>query len=322
MSEMISTLSENLQYYRKREEMTQEQLAERLQVSRQTISKWESGAAYPETEKLLQLCEIFSCSMDVLMRQNASKLAVEDNLKHREHMEKRRKWISIGITTLISAVALVELLTGSGVPEPIADMVFMAVGIVGILILVVQGIRHDNYKKKHPVVQAFYTKEEKESFDEKFPVRIATGIGILLMGGLIGMNGEYFEEMLPFKRFSEDFYYGIFLLLAAIGVGVLAHTGLGKDKYDIEAYNKEESADRKRANEKTGVWCGCIMLTATIIFMVMGFMFQLWKISWVVFPIGGVLCGMVALIFQFKTGIDDIFKDEIAKDDTGMENKK
>lgn len=46
---IISTLSENLQYYRKREEITQEQLAERLQVSRQTISKWESGTAYPET---------------------------------------------------------------------------------------------------------------------------------------------------------------------------------------------------------------------------------------------------------------------------------
>lgn len=322
MSETISTLSENLQYYRKREEMTQEHLAERLQVSRQTISKWESGAAYPETEKLLQLCEIFSCSMDVLMRQNASKLSMEDNLKHREHMEKRRKWISIGITTLISAVALVELLTGSGVPEPIADMVFMAVGIVGILLLVVQGIRHDNYKKKYPVVQDFYTKEEKESFDEKFPVRIATGIGILLMGVLIGMNDEYFAEILPFQRFSEDFYDGIFLLLAAIGTGVLAHTGLGKDKYDIEAYNKEVSADRKRDNEKIGVWCGCIMLTATIISMVMGFIFKLWKISWVVFAIGGVLCGIVVLILQFRAGKDDIIKDAIAKDETGMGNKK
>lgn len=137
------------------------------------------------------------------------------------------------------------------------------------------------------------------------------------MGLLIGMNGEYFEEILPFKRLSEDFYDGIFLLFAAIGVGVLAHTGLGKEKYDIEAYNKEESTDKKRADEKIGVWCGCIMLTATIIFMVMGFVFQLWKISWVVFPIGGVLCGIVVLILQLGAGKDDITKDEME-----MGNKK
>lgn len=40
--------SENLQYLRKKHQLTQEQLAERLDVSRQSVSKWESGAAYPE----------------------------------------------------------------------------------------------------------------------------------------------------------------------------------------------------------------------------------------------------------------------------------
>lgn len=300
----ISTLSENLQYYRKREEMTQEQLAERLQVSRQTISKWESGTAYPETEKLLQLCQIFSCSMDVLMRQNAEKLSVEDNHKHREHMENRRKWICIGVAVLISSVALVELLTGSGLPEEIANIVCMAGVIVGVLMLVVQGVQHSDYKKKYPIVQDFYTKEERESFDEKYPVRIATGIGFILIGLLIGMNGEYFHKILPFKVLLEDFYDGIFLLFVAVGVGVLTHTGLGKEKYDIEAYNKEENPDRKRADEKMTVWCGCIMLIATIIFMVLGFVFNLWKISWVVYPIGGVLCGIVVLVLQFGSGKD------------------
>lgn len=301
MSEAISTLSENLQYYRKKEEMTQEQLAERLQVSRQTISKWESGVAYPETEKLLQLCEIFSCSMDVLMRQNAQKLAIEDNHKHREHMEKRRKWISIGVAVLISAVALEELLTGAGLSEGIADIVCMAGMIVGILMLVVQGVQHDNYKKKYPVVQDFYTKEEKERFDEKYPARIATGIGIILVGVLIGMSGEYFHEVLPFKRLLEDFYYGIFLLFVAVGVGVLVHTGLGKEKYDIDAYNKEENPEKKQADEKMIVWFGCIMLIATILFMVLGFVFNLWRISWVVYPIGAVVCGIVVLVSQLGT---------------------
>ncbi|MCA5964098.1 helix-turn-helix domain-containing protein [Blautia sp. RD014234] len=45
------SFGENLQYYRKREEITQEQLAEKMEVSRQTISKWEAGTSYPEMEK-------------------------------------------------------------------------------------------------------------------------------------------------------------------------------------------------------------------------------------------------------------------------------
>lgn len=52
----------------KRNEMTQEELAEKLCVGRQTISKWELDKAYPEMNKLLELCDLFSCSMDELVR--------------------------------------------------------------------------------------------------------------------------------------------------------------------------------------------------------------------------------------------------------------
>lgn len=66
--------SANLQYMRKiHHSMTQDQLAEKMGVSRQTVSKWESGEAYPEMEKLIRLCDLFSCSMDALMRENMDK---------------------------------------------------------------------------------------------------------------------------------------------------------------------------------------------------------------------------------------------------------
>ena len=61
----------NLQYLRKTNgNMTQEKLAERMGVSRQTVSKWESGEGYPELSKLLELCDIFSCKLDDLLRQD------------------------------------------------------------------------------------------------------------------------------------------------------------------------------------------------------------------------------------------------------------
>ena len=51
------SLAENFQYLRAREGVTQEQLAERLDVSRQSVSKWESAASYPEMDTLLKLCD-------------------------------------------------------------------------------------------------------------------------------------------------------------------------------------------------------------------------------------------------------------------------
>lgn len=62
------TLGEKIAKQRKAQNLTQEQLAELLGVSRQSISKWESNLAYPETDKLIRLGSIFHCSMDYLLK--------------------------------------------------------------------------------------------------------------------------------------------------------------------------------------------------------------------------------------------------------------
>lgn len=64
-------LGENLQYLRKLHgNITQEKLAERMGVSRQTISKWETGEAYPELDKLVELSRLFSCTLDTLLKED------------------------------------------------------------------------------------------------------------------------------------------------------------------------------------------------------------------------------------------------------------
>lgn len=68
------SLGKNLQYLRQLSgNMTQESLADKLNVSRQTISKWEMDAANPEMEKVLELCKIFNCSLDNLFREDLDK---------------------------------------------------------------------------------------------------------------------------------------------------------------------------------------------------------------------------------------------------------
>lgn len=64
------SLGDKLSAMRKKNNYTQEQLAELLGVSRQAVSKWESGAAFPETEKLLRLSSLFGCSLDYLLRED------------------------------------------------------------------------------------------------------------------------------------------------------------------------------------------------------------------------------------------------------------
>ena len=64
------SFGKNLQYLRQLSAgMTQEALAEKLNVSRQTISKWEMDAANPEMDKALELCKVFNCSLDNLFRE-------------------------------------------------------------------------------------------------------------------------------------------------------------------------------------------------------------------------------------------------------------
>ena len=55
--------SEKLPKLRKDNNLSQEQLADKLGVSRQAVSKWESGNSYPDMEKMLQMCRIFNCHL-------------------------------------------------------------------------------------------------------------------------------------------------------------------------------------------------------------------------------------------------------------------
>lgn len=67
-------LSDNLKRIRKENNLSQEQLADKLGVSRQSVSKWESGQAYPEMDKVLQLCQLFNLNIDELLNQNVKEI--------------------------------------------------------------------------------------------------------------------------------------------------------------------------------------------------------------------------------------------------------
>ena len=105
---------DNLKAIRKHHKMSQEQLAEKVHVSRQSVSKWENGEAYPEMNNILQLCKIFNCKINDLVHTEMSDFSSLDEeivmnvVKFNEKKQKQVKTLSnvIGLIGKIGGIVL------------------------------------------------------------------------------------------------------------------------------------------------------------------------------------------------------------------------
>lgn len=97
---------ENLYNLRKAAKMSQEKLAEKMEVTRQSVSKWENGESYPEMEKIMKLCDIFHCKINDLVHENMADIDSLDEdikmsvVKFKEEKQKKIKGISKAIYIL------------------------------------------------------------------------------------------------------------------------------------------------------------------------------------------------------------------------------
>ncbi len=97
---------ENLYNLRKANKMSQEKLAEKMNVTRQSVSKWENGESYPEMEKIMKLCTIFHCKINDLVHENMLDIDSLDEdikmsvVKFKEEKQKKIKGISKAIYIL------------------------------------------------------------------------------------------------------------------------------------------------------------------------------------------------------------------------------
>ena len=103
----MSYFSEKLYELRKAKKLSQEELAERLNVARQTISKWETGATTPDTNNLIELSNIFEISIDEFVGKNVKQ---EDENEPENKKANKKKIIIVSI--LILLISLVVIYTG------------------------------------------------------------------------------------------------------------------------------------------------------------------------------------------------------------------
>lgn len=107
---------DNLSILRKSKKMSQEKLAEKVGVSRQSVSKWETGEAYPEMNNILKLCQVFGCKINHLVNENLIDLDSLDEeikmkvVKFKKEKQQKMKGISKAIYVMARVGEIVLVL--------------------------------------------------------------------------------------------------------------------------------------------------------------------------------------------------------------------
>lgn len=286
---------ENLRELRKQNGLSQEELADRLGVSRQAVSKWENGSGYPELDKLMTLCTLFHCSMDDLLKGDVSERDVVGIERYENYHNRRSVMMTIGVFLIFCGLMSGAFLEGIffGNDEAIIGIIFFIFVTIGVMIFINIGMQADTFKKRYPKIpENIYTEDELNDFDRRFRVAMVTGVGIILVSFAIY---QLLELML-----EEYLVNTIWTFIISIASSIFVYFGMQKSKYDETIPKDYETIEKEKQDERVGKWSGCIMIAATAIFLLWSFIFHAWSISWIVFPVGGLLCGIVSIVFSKK----------------------
>lgn len=284
------SLAENLQYLRAREGVTQEQLAERLDVSRQSVSKWESAASYPEMDTLLKLCDMFQVDMDTLLRGSVENSLSEDTAGYDRFMTLYARKIAGGVSAIVGSVALWSFLSALGLSEMLGTAILLLVIAAAAVVFIASSMEEEHFRKKHPVIPDFYTEPQKERFHRRYIWYIAGGVGAILLGVVMMVLAF---TVLPEKEPYESYMGAAFLVIVACAVYFLIYGGMLEDKYNIAKYNRQNNPtpeDKSRRRRATTA-CSVIMILATAVFLFAGLAYYKWNWAAIIYLVGGVLCG-------------------------------
>lgn len=295
-------VSENLQFLRARAGLTQEQLAEELNVSRQSVSKWESGASYPETDTLLRLCGKYGVDLDTLMRGDVRQALAEDGAGYDRHMNSFARAIAGGVGLVLGGVTLLLAMVGLGGDGTVGTLLFLSLLAAAVVIFILAAMGHDRFTRKNPVIQPFYSEEQIDRFEGRFPLLIALPVALILVG-VICMTALLLQA--PPAGLTEDQWAGwaaaSLLLCITAATVTLVWAGIQKAKYDIPAYNRER-VPNPASRRSEALW-GCGMVGATAVYVGLGLTLNLWDRAWVIYPVAALVC--VAVSIYLKRNEDD-----------------
>lgn len=322
---------DNLQHLRATRNMTQEQLAMLLGVSRQSVSKWEAEKSYPEMDKLLKLCDLFDCSLDELIKGDLTtrnpepELAIAPDSKptdvcgYDETMLKTGHRIALGVGVILLAVGASGFVANSSNPiaglSAAAGAAFALFGglAVALALIIPAAFERSAFQKAHPFVEDFYSPDEKAAAQKRLGYSIVIGIAFILLALVLTAIVANNDQVAPLAFFP----------VLAVGVTIIVDAGITTGRMNVEEYNDQalaelsdaeisalddpELANRARAKKRESGIYGAIMLTATAIALfllfcgdTLGLPGGAHAIFWVPWPLGGIACGIVACIRQAR----------------------
>ena len=304
---------------RKKNGWSQEELADKLGVSRQSVSKWEGAQAVPDMKKIIQMSEVFGVSTDYLLRddieepqlpevapvdngleETVREVSMEEANAFLEHNERAASSISTGVMICILSPVILILLGGLAeagkisMSETVAGMggtiilLVMIAAAVGMFLMTGMLGKPYDYLENIDIDTAYgvsgMTRERRSQYAEKHSRLLIVGIMLCIIAAIpmliLSMSGySNNTDVLPIVGVDA------MLVTIAVGVKMIVLTCIRHDGYD----KLLEEGDYTRLNKKAGKYDGIYWGIALAVYLGWSFVTNRWESTWIVWPIAGVL---------------------------------
>ena len=322
-------LADKIIELRKKSGWSQEELAEKMNVSRQSVSKWEGAQSVPDMERILRLSEIFGVSTDYLLKDElestdgaalpdtgtaARTVSMEEASDFIQIKEKNAKNVAVGVLLCILSPVLLILLGGAQEYKMISltenqagglgliFLILMICGAVALFITSAMRINRYDFLERETIDTLYGVKgmvtERREQFRPVFTRQLTLGIVLCVLSVIpLGISLLFAGE----KEFYHVAAVAGLLLLAAVGVMLIVRVAMiwGGFQQLLEEgdYSREAKEDQKLHNSFGRIY----WLLVTAGFLAWSFLSNAWNRSWIIWPIAGVAyAACIAIVKALK----------------------
>ena len=316
---------------RKKNGWSQEELAELLDVSRQSVSKWEGAQSVPDMTRIIRMSEIFGVTTDYLLKDDAELAVVPDSdsvsSARTVGMEEANAFLAakelnsrrIALGVLLCILSPIALILLGGAQDlgliPLTEMQAGGIGLVTLFILVgsavalfvTSGLRVSRYEylEKEPIDTLYgvdgMVRERRDRFQSTFTSLLTLGIVLCVVGVL-----PLFIAMIFCKEdsFAMVASIGAMLALIAVGVMLIVRVSVIWGSYQMLLqegdYTREAKEDLKRHGNVSGIYWGLV----TAGYLAWSFITMRWDRTWIVWPIAAVAYAAIFSIVKALTKKD------------------
>lgn len=316
-------LAEKIILLRKRNGWSQEELAEQLGISRQSVSKWELGASIPDLDKVLKMSKVFDVSTDYLLKDEIeefpkAEVSVWDSVDTYENMEVRsvsmeeanefmeltRKTsgkIAAAVAVLILSPTVLLLLAGlselagslltEDMAAGIGMIVLLLMVVAALVVLIPTGMQLSRFEYlEKEVISLQYgvqgvVEKKKMEFEPVYRKSVVIGV-VLCIIGVIPMMGAI---ALAVPDIGFVVCVDLLLMYVACGVYTFIRYGSIQESYNKLLQEGDYTKEKKELGRKTGVFAKIYWCTVTAIYLGISLTMNNWKDSWIIWAVAGVL---------------------------------